>query len=102
MAAIPVHYVIGLAALLFTIGLIGLMTRRNLLFMLICIEIMLNSAGLAFVGAGAVWNQPDGQIMFLIILAVAAAEVAVGLALLLLYFRQHRTLDIDLASQMRG
>jgi len=102
MASIPVHYVIGLAGLLFSIGLIGLMTRRNLLFMLICIEIMLNSAGLAFIGAGAVWNQSDGQVMFLFILAVAAAEVAVGLALLLLYFRQYRTLDIDRASQMRG
>lgn len=102
MASIPVHYVIGLAGLLFSIGLIGLMARRNLLFMLICIEIMLNSAGLAFIGAGAVWNQSDGQVMFLFILAVAAAEVAVGLALLLLYFRQYRTLDIDRASQMRG
>ncbi len=102
MASIPVHYVIGLAGLLFSIGLIGLMTRRNLLFMLICIEIMLNSAGLAFIGAGSVWNQSDGQVMFLFILAVAAAEVAVGLALLLLYFRQYRTLDIDRASQMRG
>ena len=102
MASIPVHYVIGLAGLLFSIGLIGLMTRRNLLFMLICIEIMLNSAGLAFIGAGAAWNQSDGQVMFLFILAVAAAEVAVGLALLLLYFRQYRTLDIDRASQMRG
>ena len=66
------------------------------------IEIMLNAAGLAFVVAGARWQQADGQVMFLFILAMAAAEVSVGLALVLRLYRQWDTLDADVASSMRG
>ncbi len=102
MAEIPLEHGLLLAALLFCIGLAGLMARRNVVYMLMCTEIMLNAAGLAFVVAGARWGQPDGQIMFLIILTMAAAEVAVGLALVLRYYRQLGTLDIDAASRMRG
>ena len=76
--------------------------RRNLIFILMSIEIMLNAAGLAFVAAGSRWGQPDGQIMFLFILAMAASEVAVGLALVLLLYRHHPTLDADAISDMRG
>lgn len=61
------------------------------------LEIMLNASGLAFVAAGSHWQQADGQVMFLFILAMAAAEVAVGLALALHFFRQHHTLDTDAA-----
>jgi len=102
MVDIPMEHGLLLAAILFCIGLVGLMARRNVVYMLMCTEIMLNSAGLAFVVAGARWGQPDGQIMFLIILTMAAAEVAVGLALVLRFHRQFRTLDIDAASRMRG
>ncbi|MGH9605151.1 MAG: NADH-quinone oxidoreductase subunit NuoK [Terracidiphilus sp.] len=91
-----------LGAILFALGLAGLLLRRNLLFMLISIEIMLNGAGVAFVAAGARWGQPDGQILFLFILAAAAAEVSVGLALLLRFYRRHNTLDSDAAREMRG
>lgn len=70
--------------------------------MLISIEIMLNAAGLAFVVAGSRWQAADGQIMFLFILAVAAAEVAVGLALLVQMVHRYKTLDVDAASSMRG
>jgi NADH-quinone oxidoreductase subunit K len=66
------------------------------------IEIMLNAAGVAFVAAGSRWGQPDGQIMFLFILAMAASEVAVGLALVLRLYRHHPTLDADAISDMRG
>ena len=76
--------------------------RRNLIFILASIEIMLNGAGIAFVAAGSRWGQPDGQIMFLFILAMAAAEVSVGLALVLRLYRQHNNLDADAASEMRG
>ena len=69
--------------LLFALGLIGVLVRRNVIFILMSIEVMLNAAGLAFVVAGARWGQPDGQVMFLFILAMAAAEVSVGLALVL-------------------
>ena len=90
------------AGVLFAIGLAGLLARRNLLLILVSIELMLNACGVAFVAAGSRWGQPDGQIMFLFILAVAAAEVAVGLALALqLHHRQH-SLDADELRQMRG
>ncbi len=76
--------------------------RRNLLFILMSLEIMLNAAGLAFVTAGARWAQADGQVMFIFILAMAASEVAVGLALVLQLYRQNESLDADAASGMKG
>ncbi len=76
--------------------------RRNLIFILMSIEVMLNAAGLAFVVAGSRWAQPDGQVMFIFILATAAAEVSVGLALLLQLYHQYKSLDADAASLMRG
>lgn len=91
-----------LAGILFALGLTGLLVRRNLLFVLMSIEVMLNASGLAFVAAGARWGHPDGQVMFLFILTVAAAEVAVGLALLLCLYRRLQSLDTDAASEMRG
>jgi len=87
---------------LFALGLIGLLVRRNIIFILLSIEIMLNAAGLAFIVAGARWAQPDGQVMFMFILAMAAAEVSVGLALVLGLQRLYKTLDTDAASEMKG
>ncbi|MGM0576873.1 MAG: NADH-quinone oxidoreductase subunit NuoK [Myxococcota bacterium] len=92
---VPIEHVLGLAALLFAMGLAGLLVRRNLLFMLLSIEVMLNASGLAFIAAGARWAEPDGQSMFLLILAMAAAEVAVGLALILRIHRHEPSLDAD-------
>jgi NADH-quinone oxidoreductase subunit K len=91
-----------LAAILFALGLIGLLVRRNLIFVLMSIEVMLNATGLAFVAAGSQWGQPDGQIMFIFILTMAAAEVSVGLGLVLQFYHQQKSLDIDAASEMRG
>ena len=91
-----------LAAILFALGLIGLLVRRNLIFILMSIEVMFNASGLAFVVAGSRWAQPDGQVMFIFILATAAAEVSVGLALLLQLYHQYKSLDADAASLMRG
>ncbi len=88
--------------MLFALGLIGLLVRRNIIFILLSIEIMLNAAGLAFIVAGARWAQPDGQVMFMFILAMAAAEVSVGLALVLGLQRLYKTLDTDAASEMKG
>ena len=112
-ATIPVEHGLLLAAMLFVLGLVGLLIRRNIIYMLMSIEIMLNAAGLAFVVAGSKWASqgagtgaataaPDGQIMFIIIVTMAAAEVAVGLALILRYHQLFRTLDADAASTMRG
>jgi NADH-quinone oxidoreductase subunit K len=102
MASIPLEHGLILAAILFTLGVAGVLVRRNVLFILMSIEIMLNAAGLAFVVAGARWGQPDGQVMFIFILAMAAAEVSVGLALILQVYRHFKTLDADAASKMRG
>ncbi len=101
MTAIPMEQVLLLAAVLFSLGLAGLLVRRNILFMLISIEVMLNAAGLAFVAAGARWGQADGQVMFMFILTMAAAEVSVGLALILQLYQQFKTLDTDAAAELR-
>ncbi len=91
-----------LAGILFALGVVGLLVRRNLVFVLMSIEIMLNAAGLAFVSAGARWAQADGQVMFIFILAMAASEVAVGLALVLQLYREKQSLDLDSVDEMKG
>ena len=102
MANVPMQHGLVLAGILFSLGMIGVMIRRNLLFILLSIEVMLNAAGLAFIVAGARWGQPDGQVMFIFILAMAAAEVSVGLALILQFYHCVKSLDSDTASTMRG
>lgn len=102
MAPVPMHQGLLLAGILFALGLVGLLVRRNVIFMLMSLEIMLNAAGLAFVVAGARWGQADGQIVFIFILTMAAAEVSVGLALVLQIYRRFKTLDSDAVSEMRG
>ena len=98
---LPLDHVIGLSAILFTIGVLGVATRRNLIVMLMSIELMLNAANLAFVGFNRIWSQVegvpaiDGQIFVLTVIAVAAAEVAVGLGILLSMFRNRDSVDVD-------
>jgi NADH-quinone oxidoreductase subunit K len=95
------YSVLVVAAILFVLGLVGVLTRRNIIFILISIEVMLNAAGVAFVAAGARWGQVDGQVMFLFILAMAAAEVSVGLALVMQVYHQHKTLDVSKLNVLR-
>ena len=102
MNGIPVQHGLILAAVLFTLGLIGVLSRRNIMLMLVSVEIMLNAAGLAFVVAGSRWAQPDGQVMFIFILAMAASEVSVGLALVIQMFHLNKSLDVDSLSKMKG
>ena len=99
---IPLNHILLVSTLLFSIGLLGLMIRRNIIFILMSLEVMLNAAALAFMAAGAHWGQPYGQIVFMLILSVAAAEVAVGLGLVLQVQRRFKTLDMDSADRMRG
>ena len=100
--SIPLEQSLALAAVLFCIGLTGVIVRRNIIFILMSIEVMLNACGLAFIAVGARWNQADGQIMFMLILTIAAAEVAVGLGLLLQVHRRFRSIDIDQANSLKG
>ncbi|GHB12403.1 NADH-quinone oxidoreductase subunit NuoK [Salinicola rhizosphaerae] len=102
MNGIPMEHGLILAAILFVLGLGGLMTRRNMVFVLMSLEIMMNAAGLAFIVGGTHWQQADGQVMFLMIITLAAAEASVGLALLMQLYRRFKTLDIDAASRLRG
>lgn len=102
MDGVPMSNGLIVAGMLFSLGLIGVLVRRNVIFILLSIEVMLNAAGLAFVVAGSRWGQADGQIVFLFILAMAAAEVAVGLALVLRLNDRLGTLDADAASALRG
>lgn len=91
------------AVLLFATGLTGVLVRRNLLFMLMSLDIMLNAAALVFVAAGARWHDASGQVMFLMILALAATETAVGLAIILrLHARGRPSLDADTGNILRG
>jgi NADH-quinone oxidoreductase subunit K len=102
MTTVPIEIGLLLAGILFALGLIGVLVRKNIVFMLMSIEIMLNAAGLAFVIAGARWAQAEGQVMFLFILTMAAAEVSVGLAIILQFYHHSKTLNADAASKMRG
>lgn len=102
MGQIPLSHGLMLAAMLFVIGFAGVMARRNFLFMLMGLEMMLNAAALAFVVAGSRWVNADGQIMFILVLTLAAAEVAIGLAMLLQFYHKRGHLDIDTANRMQG
>ena len=102
MSAIPLSHVLILASILFSIGFVGVIVRKNTLFILMSLEVMLNAVGVAFIGAGSAWQQADGQVMFILILTLAAAEVAVGLALLIQMQRRFKSLDIDLLSKLKG
>lgn len=99
---VPMEMILILAAVLFVLGIIGVIIRKNIIFMLLSVEIMLNAASLVFIAAGSRWGQPDGQVMFLFILAMAAAEVSIGLAMILQIYHQHQTLNIDKLKEMKG
>ena len=101
MSSFNSQSVLIVAAILFVLGFVGVLTRKNVIFILISVEVMLNASGLAFVAAGSRWGQPDGQVMFLFILAMAASEVSVGLALLMQTYHQHKTLDIAKLTELK-
>jgi NADH-quinone oxidoreductase subunit K len=102
LTTVPLQHALTLAGILFSLGLLGILVRRDILFVLMSIEIMMNAAALAFVSAGSRWGQADGQVMFILILTLAAAEASVGLAMVLLLHRRFRTLDTDAAGEMKG
>jgi NADH-quinone oxidoreductase subunit K len=99
---VPYSHVLYLAAILFFLGAGCAVTRRNLIMILIGVEVMLNAAGLAFVAASLRWRHLDGQAFFLFILAAAAAEVAVGLALIVHLQRRTGSVDANKYNVMKG
>ena len=99
---IPINFYIILSAILFTIGVVGVLTRRNALIIFMSIELMLNAANLAFVAFSSVLQSFSGQIFVFFVIAVAAAEVAVGLALIVEIFKSKRSIDVDQMSSLKG
>ncbi|MDJ0868198.1 MAG: NADH-quinone oxidoreductase subunit NuoK [Myxococcota bacterium] len=98
---IPLAHVIALSAILFSIGAIGALTRRNLIVVLMSIELMLNAANLAFVGFARAWAAVDGHVFVLMVIVVAAAEVAVGLGIVIALFRNRESVDVEEASLLK-
>lgn len=99
--AVPVSYYLTLSILLFGIGLLGVLTRRNVIVVFMCIEIMLNAANLAFIVFSRALEKIDGQIFVFFVMTVAAAEAAVGLAIIVTLFRTRGTLNVDQADLMK-
>ena len=99
---VPVDYYVILSAILFSIGVTGVLVRRNALIIFMSIELMLNSANLAIVAFSSVIKSFSGQIFVFFVIAVAAAEVAVGLALIVEIFKSKKSIDVDQMSSMKG
>ena len=99
---VEVNYYIILSAILFTIGALGVLIRRNALIIFMSVELMLNAANLAMVAFGSVLESFSGQIFVFFVIAVAAAEVAVGLALIVEIFKSKRSIDVDQMNSMKG
>ncbi|MEW5249086.1 NADH-quinone oxidoreductase subunit NuoK [Microbulbifer sp. 2201CG32-9] len=102
MGPVGLYQGLALAAMLFCLGLAGLLIRRNIIFMLMSVEICTNAAALAFVVAGSHWGNADGQVMFVFVITLAAAEIAIALALVLQFYRSRHTVDIDRLNWLRG
>lgn len=92
---IPLHYYLGLSAILFAVGVAGVLTRRNAIVVFMCIELMLNSVNLTLVAFSSFLGDITGQILVFFVMAVAAAEASVGLAIVIALFRNKVTVNID-------
>lgn len=102
MGEIPVACYLGVSGALFLLGLFGVVRRRNPLLLLLAVELMLNSANIALVGFSRYWGVVDGQVFALVVMVVAAAEVVIGLGLVVSVFRQRLALDVDELSSLKG
>ena len=98
----PIQYYISLCSILFTIGVIGVLIKRNALVIFMSIELMLNSINLLLAAFSVYHNNPDGQILVIFIMVVAAAEVAVGLSILVVTYRNNHSIDMNLLNQLKG
>lgn len=99
---VPLGLYLAVSGALFLMGLAGVMIRRNPLLLLLAVELMLNSANIALVGFSRHWNVTDGQIFALVVMVVAAAEVVIGLGLVVAVFKQRRALDVDQMTTLKG
>ena len=95
MTNLPLNYYLSLSAILFTIGVVGVLTRRNAIIVFMCVELMLNSVNLTLVAFSSYLGNVNGQILVFFVMAVAAAEAAIGLAIVIALFRNKQTVNID-------
>ena len=102
MLTVPLSYYLVLSAILFTIGAIGVVIRRNAIVLFMCVEIMLNAVNLTFIAFSRMHGDHTGHIFAFMVIAVAAAEAGIGLALIVNVFRHRRTLDADSITQLKG
>ena len=102
MTGVPLAWYLALSGGLFALGLIGVMVRRNPLLLLLAIELMLNAANVALIGFSRYWNVTDGHVFALVVMVVAAAEVVVGLGLVVAVFRARLALDVDQMTSLKG
>lgn len=98
---VPMSWYLALAAVLFTIGAVGVIVKRNVISMMIAIELMLNSANLTLVTFSSYFGELSGQVLVFFVMVVAAAEAAVGLAIVVLLFRHRQTINVDEASMLK-
>ncbi len=101
IAGVPLTYYVWLSAILFAIGVTGVLYRRNAIVIFMCVELMLNAVNLLLVAFSRFHNDPSGQVFVFFIMAVAAAEVAVGLAILMMVFRNTKSTDIDFLNRLK-
>jgi len=99
---VPVTYYLALSAILFVLGVVGVLIRRNAIVIFMSLELMFNAANLAFVAFARYYQNLDGQLFVFFVMAVAAAEVAVGLALMVAIFRTKHSIDVDQMNSMKG
>jgi len=99
---VPPSFYLILSAILFTLGAVGVLIRRNALVMFMAVELMLNAVNLTLITYSRLWEQVDGQVFVLLVMAVAAAEVAVGLAIVVALFRHKETADVDEQNLLKG
>jgi NADH-quinone oxidoreductase subunit K len=99
---LPVYYYVGLSAILFVLGAMGVLIRRNSIVIFMSVELMLNAANLVFVAFARYYQAMDGQIFVFFVMTVAAAEVAVGLALIVAIFKAKHSINVDQISTLKG
>lgn len=99
---VPLSWYLALSAALFTLGAVGVFLKRNVISMLLCLELMLNAANLAFIAFSSFFGQVEGQLFVFLVMTVAAAEAGVGLAIVIAVFRNRETLDVDDASILKN
>ena len=97
-----IGWYLAVSAIIFTLGAIGVMTRRNPLIILLCLELMLNAANLALVAFSRMWGNGDGQIFAIVVITVAACEVSIGLGLVVAIFRRDLAIDVDEMHELQG